>query len=97
MAEERSRQGRTHRCAIEPCPIEIPLRQLMCPGHWRLVPRPIQHEIYSLFWKRRGGPSHRAAIALAIRAVCATVDGWAKKRGESAATEGPGWLPYRDD
>jgi hypothetical protein len=87
----------THRCVIEPCQIEIRQSQLMCPGHWRLVPRPIQQEIYAVFRKRRGSPAHLAAIARAIGAARATLDGWAKKHGAAAASESPGWLPYRDD
>jgi hypothetical protein len=86
----------THRCAIEECPIEISRSQLMCPGHWRLVPRPIQQEIYSVFRKRRGGPTHRAAIARAIATVRKTLDGWAAHRAAKSEGE-PGWLPYRDD
>jgi hypothetical protein len=79
------------------CPIVIRVSQLMCPGHWRLVPRPIQQEIYAVFRKRRGGPTHLAAIARAMTSVRATLDGWAKKRGATAASASPGWLPYRDD
>ena len=86
---------RTHRCAIEECPIEVRQSQLMCAGHWRLLPRPIQHEIYAVFRKRRGSPAHLAAIARAIATVRATLDGWAKKHNATAAS--PGWLPYRDD
>ena len=87
----------THRCAIDECPILIRPSQLMCAGHWRLVPRPIQQEIYAVFRKRRGGPTHRAAIARAIRTVRETLDGWARKHGAAAASASPGWLPYRDD
>lgn len=97
MGHVQTRPVGTHRCAMEPCPIEIPHRQLMCQGHWRMVPRPIQQEIYSVFRKRRGGPAHLAAIARAIRTVRETLDGWAKKHGDPAPSEAAGWLPYRDD
>lgn len=33
-------------CAAEGCEATIPLRYLMCPGHWRLVPGRIQMRVY---------------------------------------------------
>ena len=87
----------THKCPIETCTFEVPYSQLMCRGHWRLVPAPIQHEIYSCFRKRRGGPSHLAAIKRAIDSVKKTIAGWAEKNAESDAPEKPASLPYRDD
>ncbi len=87
----------THRCAIEECPIEIRQSQLMCAGHWRMVPRPIQHEIYGVFRKRRGGPTHLAAIARAMLAVRGVLDGWARKKPGHPEGDVPGYLPYRDD
>lgn len=87
----------THRCAIEECPIEIPFMQLMCAGHWRLVPKPIQRDLYTLARKRRGSPAHRETIQRAIAAARKTLDGWAQHRAEAQQTAEPGWLPYRDD
>ncbi len=87
----------TKRCAIEECPIEIRSTQLMCAGHWKLVPRPIQAEIYSVFRKRRGGAAHQAAIARALTTVRAVLDGWAKNTPGHPASDLPGYLPYRDD
>ena len=94
-AGTHARPASMHRCAIEECPIDIRQSQLMCAGHWRMVPRPIQHEIYAVFRKRRGSPAHLSAIAKAITTVRQTLDGWAKKHNATAAS--PGWLPYRDD
>ena len=87
----------TKRCAIEECPIEIRQSQLMCSGHWRLVPRPTQCEIYSLFRKRRGGTTHQAAIARAMASVRAVLNRWASKKAGHPASGVPGYLPYRDD
>ena len=87
----------THRCAIEVCPMEIRRTQLMCIGHWRLVPKPIQQEIYGCFRKRRGGPTHRAAIQRAIASVQEKLDGWTRRHAGDADSAAPGWLPYRDD
>jgi hypothetical protein len=69
----------------------------MCRGHWRLVPKPIQSEIYSCFRKRRHSPAHFAAIKRAIASVEATIAGWAKKNAEADEPEKPASLPYRDD
>lgn len=87
----------THRCAIEECPIEIRQSQLMCSGHWRIVPRPIQSEIYSVFRKRRGGPAHQAAIARAVKAVRDVLDRRARNKPGHPDSDVPGYLPYRDD
>ncbi len=87
----------TRRCAIEECPIEISLSRLMCAGHWRMVPRPIQAEIYSVFRKRRGGAAHQAAIARAMQKVREVLDHWARKKAGHPAGDVPGFLPYRDD
>lgn len=87
----------TKRCAIEECPIAIRQSQLMCAGHWRLVPHPIQSEIYSMFRKRRGGAAHLAAIARAIASVRDVLNRWASKKAGHPAGDVPGYLPYRDD
>lgn len=73
----------THRCPIQTCPFEVPHSQLMCRGHWRLVPKPIQAELYRCYRKRRGSPSHLAAIKRAIDAVHETLAAWAKKNAEA--------------
>ena len=89
----------SHRCPIAGCPFEVPYSQLMCKGHWRLVPKPIQAEVYGTFRKRRGGPTHLAAMKRAIASVEATIAGWAKQKAE-AETDEPErvvTLPYKDD
>lgn len=87
----------THKCPIENCPFEVPHSQLMCKGHWRLVPRPIQSEIYSCFRKRRGSAGHLAAIKRAIESVTKTIAGWAEKHEQESPKKPATALPYRDD
>ena len=36
-------------CVADDCKIRIPRRLLMCPKHWRKVPRPIQQRIYMFY------------------------------------------------
>ena len=35
-----------HSCAAEACTKRIPSKLLMCLAHWRMVPAPLQREIY---------------------------------------------------
>lgn len=84
-------------CPIKTCPFEVSGSQLMCIGHWRLVPKPIQHDVYSCFRKRRGGPSHVAAIQRAIKSVESTLAGWVEQNKKETAPQQPAALPYRDD
>lgn len=88
--------GITSRCAIEDCQIVVPRWSILCPQHWRLVPRPVQQEIYSLGRTRRGGPSHRAAVSRAISLVRERVDRRAAIRLQDTQDR-PSYLPYRDD
>jgi hypothetical protein len=67
----------------------------MCRGHWRLVPKPIAQDVYATFRKRRGGPTHMAAMKRAIESVHKTLAGWAEKH--AMAPQHPASLPYRDD
>lgn len=85
----------THPCPIEGCPFEVPHAQLMCKGHWRLVPKPIAHDVYATFRKRRGGPTHLAAMTRAIASVTDTMAGWCAKNA-AAGADTPARLPYRD-
>lgn len=69
-------------CAVPRCPARIGQQFLMCPSHWRLVPRPIQGRVMKAFgdWKnlpddvdviraREVGTVLRAAQAEAVKAV----------------------------
>jgi hypothetical protein len=41
-----------HMCHAVECKREVPPLLLMCPRHWRLVPKEIQHRVYTHY--RRG-------------------------------------------
>ncbi len=65
-----------HRCHAQGCTKVISPRLLMCPGHWRMVPRELQKAVWTHY---RPGQAHeqqstqesiQAALA-AIKAVAA--------------------------
>jgi len=61
----------THRCPGPGCEAEVDASQLMCPGCWYRVPKPVRRAVY-VAWSRGAGagtPAHRAAIRLAVAAV----------------------------
>ena len=61
----------SHQCPGPRCDAEADSSELMCPGHWRQVPKPIRRAVW-ITWNRSQGagtPSHAAAIRLAIAAV----------------------------
>lgn len=67
------------KCPLETCP--LPATQLgLCAGHFRMIPRPIQSEIYHLVKRHKGGPSHQQAIRRAVKAVQVTLDLWTQQR-----------------
>lgn len=39
----------THVCHAKGCDTPVPRRLLMCPRHWRMVPRVMQREIWRLY------------------------------------------------
>ncbi len=66
-----------HHCHAKDCKQEVPPRLLMCLGHWRLVPRRIQHAVNDAFNPRqcqqvqdRPHPSGAWMVA-ADAAICA--------------------------
>jgi len=40
-------------CDAIACEVEVPTGRFMCPRHWRLVPNPIQRQVYAGY--RRAG------------------------------------------
>jgi hypothetical protein len=60
-----------HLCPVRRCTWRVPGARLMCPGHWRRVPRAIQAAVWRS-WDNGSGAgtgAHRAAVSAAIRAV----------------------------
>ena len=61
----------THTCPGPRCDSEVDSSQLMCPGCWHQVPKPIRRAVW-IAWNRSvgaGTAAHTAAIRLAIAAV----------------------------
>jgi hypothetical protein len=61
----------THKCPGPRCYAEVDSSELMCPSHWRQVPKPIRRAVW-IAWNRSAGagtPAHTTAIRLAVAAV----------------------------
>ena len=61
----------THKCPGPGCGAEVDSAQLMCPGCWYQVPKPVRRAVH-IAWNRGAGagtPAHRAAVRLAVAAV----------------------------
>ncbi len=68
--------GLEHPCHADGCKLEIPPRHLMCLKHWRMVPKPLQDEVWKHYrpgQERDKRPTREYLIAMqaAIRAVAA--------------------------
>jgi hypothetical protein len=62
----------THPCPAGPCPKDVPNERLMCPAHWRMVPRSIQRAVNSAYYAPTLGLGSLALLRAqeaAIRAV----------------------------
>jgi hypothetical protein len=58
-----------HKCPISGCDRQVPHHRLMCPLHWRCVPKGLADAVYRTWRKAPGGPLHQAAMRGAIQAV----------------------------
>lgn len=67
----------THECPITACTTRVPHEHLMCPPHWRKVPRDLQHAVYAAY-RRDDLIAHADACTEAIAAVERT-NGWAMR------------------
>jgi len=61
----------SHQCPAPRCDAEVDYSQLMCPGHWRQVPKPVRRAVW-ITWNRGAGQG-TLARASAIRAAVAAV------------------------
>lgn len=59
-----------HLCPARRCSVECPDQKLMCPDHWRLVPRPLQVAVYTAYDHGRGMGSY-ALLAAQTDAITA--------------------------
>ena len=60
-----------HDCPVRICELDVRADRLMCPPHWRMVPKPLQRAVYAAWQDGAGAGStaHWAACQAAIRAV----------------------------
>lgn len=59
-----------HRCPARRCPKMIRYHMLMCPEHWRMVPKATATQVWHEYHEHGiGSPEHRVAILRAIIAV----------------------------
>jgi len=67
-------------CPIEGCEVVLQPRKLMCPKHWRTVPKPLRAEVKESYRAlARGGDlqvlaRYRQAVRAAITAVHAAIN-----------------------
>ncbi|MFL9943679.1 hypothetical protein [Paraburkholderia graminis] len=45
-----------HHCHANDCPTPTPQKLLMCPKHWRMVPREMQNRVWETFKARSAAP-----------------------------------------
>ncbi|MGH3189412.1 MAG: hypothetical protein ACRDPY_08615 [Streptosporangiaceae bacterium] len=57
----------THECPAPVCTDQVDPDMLMCPAHWRQVPKPIRRAVW-IAWNRGAGAGSRAHVA-AMRAA----------------------------
>lgn len=78
MTDLFSENGRqvSHRCAAVGCQHQVRVGFLMCMDHWRMVPKPLQRDVWTWFrlMGRRGAPAdagqrYAQAVNAAIDAV----------------------------
>ena len=70
--EEMSlKKSNTHACPVGTCTERVSDDMLMCPGHWRQVPKAIRRAVHAA-WRGGAGEgslAHHSAITAAVRAV----------------------------
>lgn len=64
----------THTCHAAGCDVPVSPSLLMCPAHWRLVPRALQQAVWAAYRRgqeidKRPSPEYLAAAQAAIGAV----------------------------
>lgn len=62
----------THHCYATGCPTRIALSLLMCPRHWRMVPKAIQKRVWATYQEGQelpNGPAPTTEYWLAVAAA----------------------------
>lgn len=68
-----------HLCHAIGCPVAVPRRMLMCPKHWRMVPKVLQDSVWDAYvpgQERRMDPT-----GAYLNAAMAAVNAVAEKEG----------------
>lgn len=58
----------SHTCPARGCTRRVPREKLAPLDHWRVVPVPVQQEVYRA-WRSGDGAAHQAAMLRAIAAM----------------------------
>lgn len=71
-----------HACTITGCEEAVPRDKLMCPRHWRMVPKPLQTAVYAAWHRLIEGDDRTAARAhvMACSAATRAVEGKIARR-----------------
>jgi hypothetical protein len=69
--ENETQEPPPHKCVADECQVEVPHHLLMCPYHWRQVPRSLQRDVDRTWAMGRGAGSkeHINACKAAAKAV----------------------------
>lgn len=82
----------THCCSAFACIKQIPLNLLMCMGHWRMVPAPVQREVLDTWRTRQRRPNDVASQAQHEAAKVAAIAAVYKKQVRKIADKEPPYL-----
>lgn len=68
-----------HTCHAVQCPTDVPPKLLMCPKHWRMVPRQLQRNVWSHY--RIGQEIDKSPTREYLDAAAAAIRSVAEKEG----------------
>ena len=71
LPEETPLNSNTHACPAADCTLQVDNGLLMCPAHWRQVPKAIKRAVHAA-WRGGAGEgtlAHHSAITAAVRTV----------------------------
>lgn len=69
-----------HNCPINDCQEVVANDRLMCPGHWRHVPKSIADAVYREYRAQPHSTAHYKAMQLAVDAVNNLIAGTRKRK-----------------
>ena len=80
----------THSCHARRCPVTVPPRMLMCPLHWRMVPKRLQRLVWDTY--QPGQEQRKDPTMEYLAAAEAAIDAVWKKESQSASERLEGLL-----